>query len=236
MPMVTLRRNMEPTIVKKFPYDFPAVHGYTLHIFCVGRNAFTMQAAFPGRTQGAAYYADPWEGRPEWGHVGRVSLSPQGSQFFCDPSTRPGSVAPRRAGGFFWGNGVDHAVDLGILVGNPLKLERVATGRGAGRNSPLFLWLTPLTRGLTFPLPGMVAGGSHPLWPPVASFLGVAPRNHPATFPPARRNTASASAAKTAHICCLPRPKEKGRSFPPPRPFPFRLRTPLWRNQAARQA
>lgn len=49
MPMVTLRRNMEPTIVKKLPYDFPAVHGYTLHIFCVRRNAFTMQAVFPGR-------------------------------------------------------------------------------------------------------------------------------------------------------------------------------------------
>ena len=40
---------------------------------------------------------------------------------------------------FFVVNGVDHAVDLGILVGNQLKIERVATGRGAGRNSPLFL-------------------------------------------------------------------------------------------------
>ena len=49
MPMVTLRRNMEPTIVKKLPYDFPAVHGYVLHIFCVICNVFTMQAVVPCR-------------------------------------------------------------------------------------------------------------------------------------------------------------------------------------------
>lgn len=39
---------------------------------------------------------------------------------------------------FFVVNGVDHAVDLGVLVGNQLKIERVATGRGLDGIAPFF--------------------------------------------------------------------------------------------------
>ncbi len=42
----------------------------------------------------------------------------------------------------------------------------------------------------------------------------VAPCNPPATFPPARRNTARASTVKTAHNGRLRCQNEKGRSFP----------------------
>ena len=143
---------------------------------------------------------------------------------------------------FFVVNGVDHAIDLGVLVGNQLKIERVATGRGAGRNSPLFfLWFTPLTKPLTFPLPGTMAGGSHPLWIPVAFFM-VAPCNHPRNvsrrpcIPPLRLPVANLESQQRQVLSptgglrlplpesrhgsphrALCRPKGRGRSFPRPR-------------------
>lgn len=62
-------------------------------------------------------------------------------------------------------------------------------------NTPFFVVYT-VNQGVNFPLPGMVAGGSHPLWPPAPFFCGCTLQ--PACNLAACRG-APPSAAKTAH-------------------------------------
>ena len=87
------------------------------------------------------------------------------SPFFCGLHRQPDRQHP--AGG----------VNRIHPVNSVNQTVNIPPGVGIGFRPALFLWLTPLTKALTFPLPGMVAGGSHPLWPPCVFLWGL----HPAT-------------------------------------------------------
>ena len=106
MPMVTLCRNMEPTIVKKLLYDFPAVHGYVLHIFCVKKQGKADHPIFRGTSRPAA----SCPGRPHdeeecFHHVtGGQWPSPGGAGVccFCKKTTFFPSGAVSRIGRMGW--------------------------------------------------------------------------------------------------------------------------------------
>lgn len=175
MPMVTLRRNMEPTIVKKLPYDFPAVHGYTLHIFCVRRNAFTMQAVFPGRGPHTMQTLGK----------GVHSVAPRGGTSFLQALFLAGVLLWPPWAGCHWGLNriASPGGRVAFFVINGVDLPLTFPAAGTGRLTlPLFFVVYTVNQGVNFPPAGHGGRRVTSVVAPCVFFWGVHPATTPATL------------------------------------------------------